>query len=316
MAHHQTKQDLMQTNRLLQVLTLSVFVTFTACKKDSKPEDKSEQLTVHADDQKQVSDHIDDATVDASAALESSPFLTGRMQNPPLKLCNASAVFDTVSNPRTITITYNGNNCHGSHHRSGVIVLSMPAGVRWKDAGAIVTATYQNFKVKRLSDDKSITINGSHTLTNVNGGLLYQLATQQPIIHTVASSGMSIKFDDNTQRTWQVARKRTYTYNNGVVLTITGNHASGNNNQIAEWGTNRFGHAFTTSITQPLVIRQDCNFRLTAGEVKHESAGTATVTFGLNANGQPTSCPGSGHYYYKMVWTGPNGGTLTAILPY
>lgn len=302
--------------RLMPVLTLAVLVTFTACKKNSKPEDNSQQITAHADDQRQVSDQIDNATADASAALESSPFLAGRMQNPPLNLCNASAVFDTVSNPRTITITYNGNDCQGTHNRTGVIVLSMPAGVRWKDAGASVTATYQNFRIKRLSDNKSITIDGAHTLTNVSGGLLYQLSTQSPIIHTISSNNMTIKFDDNTQRIWQVARKRTYTYNNGAVLSISGNYTSGNNNQIAEWGTDRFGRSFTTSITQPLVIRQDCNFRLTAGEVKHESVGTATVTFGLNANGQPTSCPGTGNYYFKIVWTGPNGGSLNAIWPY
>lgn len=302
--------------RLMSVLTLALLLTFTACKKDSKSEDNSQQLTAHADDQRQVSDQIDNATADASAALESSPFLAGRMQNPPLNLCNASAVFDTVSNPRTITITYNGNDCRGTHYRTGVIVLSMPAGVRWRDAGASVTATYQNFKVKRLSDNKSITINGAHLLTNVSGGLLYELATQSPVIHTISSNNMNIKFDDNTQRTWQVARKRTYTYNNGAVLTISGNYTSGNNNQIAEWGTDRFGRSFTTSITQPLVIRQDCNFRLAAGEVKHESVGTATVTFGLNASGQPASCPGTGNYYFKIVWTGPNGGSLSAIWPY
>jgi hypothetical protein len=127
---------------------------------------------------------------------------------------------------------------------------------------------------------------------------------------------MTITFDDNSQRTWNVARKKVFTYDNGAVLTITGNHTDGNNNQIAEWGTNRFGNAFTTSITQPLVFRQDCLFRLTGGEVKHQGFATATVTFGLDANGAATSCPGTGHYYYKLSWTGPAGNTHNIILPY
>jgi hypothetical protein len=192
----------------------------------------------------------------------------------------------------------------------------MPAGMHWKDAGAVLTVNIQNLKIKRLSDNKSITINGSHTVTNVNGGLLVQLPTLNNITHTIASSNMTITFDDNTQRAWQVARKRVFTYNNGVVLTITGNHTSGNNTGIAEWGTNRFGHAFTSSITSPLVFRQDCSLRLTSGQIKHEGFATATVTFGLDVSGNPTSCPGSGHYYLKLSWTGPAGNTHNMILPY
>ncbi len=33
-------------------------------------------------------------------------------------------------------------------------------------------------------------------------------------------------------------------------------------------------------------------------------------------DGNPTGCPGSGTYYYKLVWTGVNGKTFTIIRPY
>jgi hypothetical protein len=115
---------------------------------------------------------------------------------------------------------------------------------------------------------------------------------------------------------WQVATRRVFTYDGGIVLTITGNNTIGSTEGIAEWGVNRFGHDFMTTITQPLVIRQDCAFRLTSGEVSHSGFGTATVTFGLDINGDPSSCPGTGHYYFKLTWTGPNGGTISKILPY
>jgi len=42
-----------------------------------------------------------------------------------------------------------------------VIVLSMAQGVRWRDAGAQLNISFQNFKITRLSDNKSITINGT-----------------------------------------------------------------------------------------------------------------------------------------------------------
>jgi hypothetical protein len=307
----------MQINfRLLPVLTLAVFTTFTACKKESKPSDPADELSVQADDQNRVSDQIDAVSNDATNAIESSASYSGRMQNPPFSLCDGSVAFDSVSNPRKITITYNGGGCHSGYSRTGTIVISMAANTHWKDQGAAVTVTYQNLKVTRSSDNKSITINGSHTITNVSGGLLYNLSTQQSITHTISSSTMSITFDDNTQHTWQVARRKVFTYDAGIVLTVTGDHTDGTKDGIAEWGTNRFGHAFTTSISQPLVVRQDCAFRITSGQVTHEGIGTATATFGLDVNGSHTSCPGTGHYYYKLSWTGPGGASVNAILPY
>jgi hypothetical protein len=120
----------------------------------------------------------------------------------------------------------------------------MAAVVRWKNVGAVLNVSFQNFKIKRLSDNKSITINGIQTHINVTGGMLFQLPTMNQIIHTITSSNMSITLDDNSQRTWHIARKRSFGYNNGIVLEITGTHVDGNNTHIAEWGLNRFGHPF------------------------------------------------------------------------
>ena len=315
----------MQINfRLLPVLTLAVFTTFTACKKDSKPDGEStNELATHADDQNRVSTQIDAVANDASLAIESSvAYSGGRLNNPPpASICDAAVSFDSTSNPRKITITYDGTtSCNASYSRTGTIVISMASGIKWKDQGATINVTYQNLKVKRTSDNKSITINGSHSITNASGGLLYMLpfgSPTQSVTHTIGGS-LTITFDDNSQRSWEVATRRVFKYeNNGFVLTVTGNNSIGNTEGIAEWGTNRFGHEFTTAITQPLVIRQDCLFRLTSGQVTHEGFGTATATFGLDANGNPASCPaGSGHYYYKLVWAAPNGGSASIILPY
>ena len=303
--------------RFAPVLALAVITTFTACKKSDSNPDNSSELKTHANDQNLVSSQFDALSNEASLSIESSPSFSGKLQGPQFTICDATITYDSVSNTRTITITYDGSIvCHPAWSRTGTVVLSMAQGVRWKDAGATITATYQNVKLTRTADNKSVTINGSHTLTNVSGGLLYNLSNLQTITHTLSSNGMSLKFDDNSQRTWQVARKHVFTYNNGIVTTITGNHTNGNNTGIAEWGTNRFGNAFTTSITQPLVIRQDCAFRLTGGEVKHEGFGTGTATFGLDANGNPTACPGLGLYYMKLSWTGPGGNTYSTILPY
>ena len=136
------------------------------------------------------------------------------------------------------------------------------------------------------------------------------------IIHTISSSNMSITFDDGSQRTWQVARKRVYSIANGGTITITGNHTDGAVNGIAEWGTDRFGNAFTTIITQALKISASCDFRLISGQIQHSRLNSsASVTFGLDKDGNAVSCP-SGNFYYKLTWTGPNSNTLTYIAPY
>ena len=307
----------MQMNlRLVSLLTLTVLFTFTSCKKDDQPTtDNKTEVTTHSEDQNRVAGDMDGITNDVNLAIETDGSFSGRYMDVQ-GVCGAAISIDTMSNPRKITIVYSGANCLGSHTRTGTVVVSMPAGTRWKNPGAVLTVSYQNVKITRVIDNKSITINGSHTLTNVSGGLMIHLPNLNQIVHDLNSSGMTITFDDNTQRSWQVARRRTFTYNNRVNLAISGTHSIGNQTGIAEWGTNRFGHSFTTSITQPLVFRQDCALRMTSGQLKHEGFATVTATFGLDATGNATSCPGTGHYYYKLDWTGPGGNTQSVIHPY
>ncbi|MBI3140126.1 MAG: hypothetical protein HYZ15_16235 [Sphingobacteriales bacterium] len=300
---------------------LSITFIFTSCKKEgstSGTQDFTAETSTHSDDQSRFSAEVDAVANDANIVLESTAGFTGKPGDMQSIICDAAIDVDTFSNPRTITITYDGTNCLGDRTRTGVIVLSMAQGVHWKDAGAALSVSYQNFKVTRVSDNKSITINGTQTFTNVSGGLLFNLPTLNSITHTITSSNMSVTFDNGSQRTWQVARQRVFTYSNGgVTITITGMHTDGTITGIAEWGTNRFGRPFVTAIAEPVVLKSDCALRVGNGKVVHTTdAYSASATFGLDANGAPTACPGAGHYYMKIVWTGPAGNTHTALLPY
>lgn len=292
-------------------------VIFTACEKEGTTDNTDTEIPTHSDDQSRFSGETDAIAIDAGIALESSPSFAGRINQAQAVICNAAVTFDTISNPRTITIAYNGVNCVGNATRTGVVVLSMENGVHWKNAGAALSVNYQDLIITRLIDNKSITINGNQTFINTSGGLLINLPSLGTITHTITSSGMSVTFDNGTQRSWQVAKQRVFTYNNGVVITSSGIYDDGNSTNIAEWGINRFGHAFTSATTQPLIVKQDCNFRLVSGQVTHISGGmTATATFGLDENGNAIPCPGTANYYFKLVWTGPNGNSLTRIFPY
>jgi hypothetical protein len=261
-----------------------------------------------------VSGEMDAITNEINVPLEAT--ITGQQETG--MVCSATIVYDTTGSQKKLTITYNGDDCPGYRSRKGVVELSIPAGVRWNEPGAAITVSYLNLKITRNSDKRYITINGTHTIVNTSGGIMMQLLFGKPsITHTITSNNMNVTFDDGSQRLWQVARQRVYTLLNGGSVTITGIHQQGNQSGIAEWGTDRFGKSFSTSITKPLVISGLCQYRLVSGELKHERAlSTAVLSFGLNAQGAAqTDCP-VGSYYYKLSWTAIAGNTLTFIAAY
>lgn len=301
-------------------LLLSTALLFTACKKNNKDAvtDSITESQVQSDDQAAVAAQTDDISTDASTVVENVIAVSGRGPlnyfAPP---CNAAITYDTLNAAKTITITYNGVNCAGTLTRTGVVTISIPAGVEWKNQGAQLTITSTNLKITRMRDQKSITVNGSEVITNVTGGLLRNLAAIGAVTHTITSPGITVSFDNGTQRSWQVARQRLFSYNNGIVISTTGTHTEGTATGISEWGTNRFGNNFITQITDPVVIRQDCNFRVTGGHVKHSGTfRTVDVIFGLDISGNPTGCPGLGAYYMKIMWVNVSGTATTVILPY
>jgi hypothetical protein len=307
--------------RRLSVLALGSLTLLTACKKDrtNTTDDtlSTEQITRHSEDQSTFSGDLDDVNNDFSLAVESSAAFSGRFNNVS-SLCNASVAIDSTATHRRITITYNGPDCTGRRIRNGVVVLAMARNSRWRDAGASISASFQNLRIARIDNSRPIILNGTHTVTNVTGGLLVNMAPNQVIRHVVQSSNMSVRFNDSTQRTWQVHRQREFSRPSGsYVLSITGLHSENGLTGIAEWGTTRFNTPFATQITSPIVIREDCQFRVTSGQIKHSRmVASVTATFGLDQAGNPTSCPGTGTYFYKVVWTGPSGTPHTVIRPY
>jgi hypothetical protein len=328
--------------RMAIALCLLSCISIYSCKKDNSAsqDTTSANLTTTGDDQQQVSNESDIISNDANTALNaesdfsgsnsSSVSLAGNTEvnsvggntsmsalvNVHQLICDATVTYDTANNQRIITIVYDGTNCWGNRTRTGTVIITLPVGQHWKDAGAFVNVTIDTLKITRLRDGKSIVLNGTKTITNVSGGLLKDLATLQTITHTIKGS-LSIGFDNGTARSWNVSKQRVFTYDNGIVITTTGTYSDGTDNDIAEWGTNRFGEAFKSLISEPKVIRQDCDFRLVSGQnTVITDKGTSVITYGLNANGDPTGCPGTGTYYFKLVWTGVNGKTFTIIRPY
>ncbi|KAA9041753.1 hypothetical protein FW778_06975 [Ginsengibacter hankyongi] len=305
----------MRLKKFLIASTVVFFaIGFASCKKDNNSNTSADTTTetkMQADDQAFFSNETDIATNDVNASIDinggSYNQTPAGINSPILSLpCDATITVDTTSNPRTITINYNGNNCNLTRKRTGSVVVSFAPAFKWGTAQAQLTVKFVNFKVIRNVDGKSIVINGTRTITNVSGGLLKNLATLDSIEHKIDDTNMSITFDNGAQRTWETHFTRVFTYNNGIVISTTGNIS----------GKNRFNDDFSCTILHPLVIEQGCDFRLVSGQAEHTGPKVnATITFGLDTNGNPVnSCPLL--FYLKVAFTGSNGNTLSYLLPY
>ena len=316
----------------LTILAASFSTVLLGCKKDNSNSTtdattSATNVQTSSDDLTMVSNESNNVSNDAVAALNGNATIsgtTGRMDgaNINISICDATITYDTTSTTKTITIVYNGNNCSGNRTRTGTVTIAVPRGQHWKKAGSAVNITIDALTITRVKDGKTIVINGTKTITNTSGGLLQDLATGSPIVHDITAN-LSITFSSGLTRNWQVSRHRVFTYDNGIVETVTGTHSDGTNNNIAIWGTTRFGVSFTNMITTPKVFAQSCDFNLTSGQdsITRSDKITSVITYGLDTDGNPaTACPitsAGGYYYAKLVWTnGNNGKVYTYIFPY
>lgn len=304
---------------ILMVACSSLLFVMNSCKKDKtgSETDLTSEITYQADDQAMFSTEDDAVSDDINGVLESDPLLGGKTS---VDSCNVTITRDSTLLKRFVVLTYHGNNCSGTRTRQGIVRLGMLKNTKWKNAGAEMSVEIQNLKITRLRDNKSLVLNGTKAITNVSGHLLRELITggATSIVHTVASSNMSATFDNGTSRQWQLAKQRAFTYNNGFVISVTGTATVDGATNVAVWGTNRLGQAFSTRIVTPLVIKADCDYRVVSGKVEHTKlTRDIMVTFGLDASGNPTGCPGSGNaYYLKAEWTSLTGVAHSIIKPY
>ena len=228
---------------------------------------------------------------------------------------SSSIVGDTI----TYAVTFNGLNCAGNLLRVGNATIKKNVNTHWIDAGATVIVNYINLKVTKVASGKFIILNGKKTFENVNGGLLVQLGSGVTSVTHKITGAVQATFEDNTTRTWNITRQRTFTGTIGqLVVTEDGFGSADGFNNLIVWGTNRHGEAFYTRITVSVVYRQTCGWDPVSGTVIHEIPGdskSATITFGYDDSNHlvtGTECPTR----YKVDWQkGTHSGTIYLQLP-
>lgn len=299
----------------LAAFALCASIAFTSCKKDktepvNDPVDDGSAIA-HAGDEASVNQESDQVADDAGSVMEN--IMSGARASARLgqALCGAASVEISADN-KTATITYsNSLSCDQKRYRTGIVTVTLSADKQWKDAGAMLTINTAGLIINRIKDGKTITIKGTHIITNVSGGLISDLRTSiTPIVHDIKAVAMSVTLEKNEAvRTWDAHRKRTFSKNTtGFEVKIEGAGAGG----VAATGINRKGDAFTTTILEPLVANScngtstDAKWNVLSGVKSHSVGGkTVTVGYGYDSNNNKVaSCEAN---TIKINYEGPKG---------
>jgi len=313
----------MKTSNLIRQIALLLVVialSFAGCKKDDQTttdDVDTKSLQQLSKDEMNVESASDDIFNDINSALSGN---NGNNKLLPGGPCNVTVdSVSIVNDTLTLLFTFNGLNCPGNLYRKGQVMVKKHVYSLWAQAGTSVFVTFIDLKITKVATGKGILFNGTKTFVNVSGGLLINLGnTVSSVVHRV-SGDLQATFDDNTTRTWYLARQKTFTGSQGnYMLSIDGFGSSGSYSNLVAWGVNRHGEDFYTSIPQTVVFSQLCGKDPMSGQKVHEipvGSKKATLTFGYDANLQLVA-PGSCASHYRLDWEkNGNSGTLYLALP-
>lgn len=300
------------------ILALTVAFSFTACNRNNvKQVDAKEQQ--HADDTDRVKSESDQVTSEVDAVLSNTSM--GRLAEITTGDHPCGATIDTsMILQKTITIHYDGSTLCNGYVRSGDIIIQLITGNHWHDAGSVAKITHVAYKVTRQSDNKSITFDGTKYVTNVVAFTL-----TNPVREFMErGNNLTLTFDDNSQRVWNLARRWNITITSfspfGANYVIQGDSTVSGTAKAMVWGANRYGTNFINSTPVAITTTYGLNgcgfFKPTSGKWSHDldGKGVLTATFGVDKDGNAVT---SGCAYgYKLDWTGDDGSTASTVKAY
>lgn len=292
----------MESKIFFQVIVIFLCISFVSCKKGEIENDDIESENVKriaeiVDDQFFVFTELIPLTMDAYKALDTIAFYTG---SPGIEIsggqvCGGTISWNTQSNPMIGTISYNGENCDGSRQRSGSISVSLAKNNVWH-SGVPAKIIFNNLKITRSRDSKSITLSGEQLYHGAGSIPLSELPSYQIPLHLLGGNALNVVFENGTQCNYKIETNLTFTYDNGIVIQVLNagilNTNISNIESIGMSGSNRFGGTFATDLGGA-IFREDCNYRLTSGIPRYviDSTYAGFVDAGRDAAGTPAVCP-------------------------
>jgi hypothetical protein len=198
----------------------------------------------------------------------------------------ATVILDTVSTPHKIIIDYGPTNCTcgDGRQRRGKIITTFTG--RYRDAGTVITHTFDNYFVNnnQIMGTKTVTNMG----TNSSGHPYFNISVSGSVIK---ASGGTITWSSTRVREW-IAGYDTYILADDVYL-ITGSGS----------GTNASGTNFTVTITSALRIELSCP-RIVSGVIDITPSGkpTRTLNYGSGACDNQATVTINGNTYNITLW--------------
>lgn len=255
------------TFRIL-VLSMSLLLVFSACKKRKAFNDEDGQSSI---DNREVQSENDAAVNDINDVVSQQNKLRGKGESVTGTtgvtgdICGLTVDTNGLSTG-SIKLLYNGTTCN-NRKRTGTIKLTIQDyanGKRWKDAGCVLRVEYISYKITRASDGKSIQLDGTQYITNETGGSWLEfliLKTQASLGSTVKGTNLNATFEDGKSASYNINRRFTYTLP-GNVLTCTGEGIGSLNgiSNLENYGLTRNGDEFTSQVTTPIVWNLTCGW--------------------------------------------------------
>lgn len=140
----------------------------------------------------------------------------------------------------------------GYKKKSGEISFSLTTG-SWNSAGAVYTMTFTDYVVEVVATGNTVKVNGTITVTNVNGGYVWQAVTENATIVHKNRGTLTITFANGESRSRTYYKLKTWASTNsweGLYLTVTGDTTI-NGIKVFETGqTLEGGYDFKTEILQ------------------------------------------------------------------
>lgn len=324
-SHEHTKKNLLSVSKttksilFLALLTIAGATLFSSCFKHKNNAQLDANIDQHNKDANEYKSELDQADNDINNALSDIPAF-GKAENGAeilsSPLCGCTIDSTDIAN-KILYFNFDGlTPCFSpSVTRSGQIKVQLTSGVHWSDAGSVLTETFTNYKITRLSDNKSIMFNGVKTLENIAGhNWLTFLTSQSTFYHRERAFNVDVTFDNNQHATWNSARTTEWSYvqaGGGIPYARVAFEANGDTsvngyNTVDSWGTNRFGSTFTTYYNAPVNSNTYCGlWRFSSGElVHHVDNNDFTLTLGVDQNGNPSTL--SCAYGFKVEWSNGN----------
>ena len=291
--------------RLYSVLLGAIFLVFLVSCQEEVVVNPNEGYADDCVDNELLWDGTDDMDGDLDDGFFGDKALQGQ-------ICGLN--IDTLPG-NTIVLHYQGNNCHGTLYREGTITCQLVQGSSWDDAGSVMNCTYNDFYIRRISDNRYVTINGMKTIQNISGGRVSRIGEAghpTTVVHNINASGMNVKFSNGSGAVWNVTKSREYTKHNGNIRVIT---FAGNSSNISESGQTKEGVNYYVMLDQPSVAREECGFKPSSGHktIKYGEH-TVVLTYGVDHKGfpDPIGCPG----YFSITAHSGNHHTVTKVLAY